>query len=457
MSDSGVASVGEVLDGQEMLTALGVLDPALESSGADVPESGLDEFAPGAAQSPVVSGVVAVPPEFVCGTAILLGMVEQVMLAVPSKDFYPSLKSILVDVTDTLLTLTGSNSISTVVSSSLAVRVTRPGRVLVPGAKFAAVVRLCSGPDVRVAVTDSAVRVASGGRAWTLRASSTQEYPPLPDLGDLSWFDVSRASFDRAVSGVRYAAGSDPQQDQFMQVELSVGSAVASDGLRFAQVTVELPPELFVQMATSGVDLVSRMLANNDADQFRIADGSYHTVVEIGSPEAPDRAIVAHLMRPLPPDARNALAVPRAANRDRCVVGASELLAALSAARPTLDSETGAVLLRVSPTELIVESRNRYDDSSTETIECVFDTPGSDRAPKPRVLTLVRDHLAKAVRAVQRGSLAVADSDEEPSGAEVVLLLGEDRSRARPAAVLIQDVTGTTQAVLTQVRSEWLS
>ena len=453
-------SEGETLDAQDMLTALGVVD---HDSGAetDASESGLAEFAPDTTTNPAPNGLVSEPPEFTCQRGTLAAMVEQVMLAIPSKDFFPALKAIVIDVAPDSITLTGSNSVSTVVSTSLAVRVSRPGRVLVPGAKFAAVVRYTAGPDVRVVASDSSVRVVSGSRSWTLRVASTQDYPPLPDLGDLSWVPVDRAVFDRAVSGTRYAAGSDPQQDHYMQVDLSGGSAAASDGVRFAQANVGLPPDLSIQVATSGVDLVSRLLTNNDADELRVADTSHHTVVEIGPPEAPDRAIVAHLMRPLPADARNALAGPRAANRDQCVVDAGELFAALSAARPTQDTETGAVLLRVGLDELTVESRNRYGDSSTETIGCAFSTPGAEsRAPKPRTLTLVREHLAKALRAVQRISVGAPDDDSDveiPVGVEVLMLLGEDRSASRPAPVLLQDGSGVVQAVLTQVRSEWLS
>lgn len=449
-------ATAQPLDGAALLDALGVTDPVGDEALA--PED--DEGDGVVAEPDVVAGVIGAPPEFVCPRSVLVGMVEQVMLAVPSKDFYPALKSILVEVTDSTLTLTGSNSVTSVISRSLAVQTARPGQMLVSGSKFAAIVRLAAGRDIRVVASPSSVSVSSGGRSWTLRPPSTQEYPPLAQFEDLAWVEVERAAYDHAVAGTRYAAGTDIKEDQYMQVVFSGGNAVATDRRRFAQVSAGLPPDLSVSVATAGVDLISKLLSHNDADQFRVADTPRHTVVEIGPVEAPDRAVIGHLARGLPAEDRNALAGPLAANRERCVVVGTELLDALAAARPTQDSESGVVLLRVAPEELTVESRNRYGDSSVESIGCTYHAVGTDRAPKPRTISVVRDHLARAVRAAQRATTGVEDPEEEdlPAGVEVELLLGEDRSRSRLAPVLVRDVPrGTTQAVLVQVRSEWLT
>lgn len=464
----------DAVDGATLLDALGV--PDNPPAPMDTPDDGEDglEALPAGSVSSAVSGlgdvfggsgepdapsVVASPPIFRVRRALLVAMVEQVMLAVPSKDFYPAFKSIKVDVEEGLLTLTGSNSALTVVVSSLAVQVERAGSVMVPGSKFAAVIRGAEGSDVSVAVTASEVRIVSGRGSWTLRVSTTQEYPPLPDLADLVWTEVNRFAFDRAVRGARYAAGSDEQRDHFMQLEFASGSAIASDGIRYAQVNADLPMDLSVALATAGVDLVSKMLANNDAKEFRVADGPRHIVVEIGPPDAPDRAIISRLHQPFPAEARRAIAAPLGANRDQCEVGAGELLAALARAKPTGDAETGAVLLRVSPEELVVESRNRYGDSSTEVMGCRFTQLGSDRTPKSRTVTVVRDHLVKAVMAAHgvSGRSADAEEGEEPVLGDVLLLLGEDRSKSRLASVLVQDREGVAQAVLSQIRSEWLS
>lgn len=459
------------IDGNALMSALGVPDNAPMTP--DDGDEGTEQLPPGHVNSvisdlndvfggsgePDAVSVVSSPPTFRVRRALLVAMLEQVMLAVPSKDFYPAFKSVKIDVVDGLLTLTGSNSALWVVSSSVAVSVERAGSVMLPGSKFAAVVRGAEGADVSISVTSSEAQIVSGRGSWTLRVSTTQEYPPSPDIADLSWVEVNRHAFDRAVKGSRYAAGADEQRDHFMQLDFSGGTVIASDGVRYAQVNAELPVELQIQMATSGVDLITKMLSNNDASQFRVADTSHHTVVEIGPSNAPDRAVIAHLMRPLPAEARRAIAAPLGANRDHCAVGAEELLAALSRAKPTGDTETGAVLLRIEAEKLTVESRNRYGDSSVESMGCEFSTPGSERAPKPRTLTLVRDHLVKAVMAAHgvAGRPAAAEDGEEPVAGDVILLLGEDRSKSRLAPVLVQDREGVAQAVLSQVRSEWLA
>jgi DNA polymerase-3 subunit beta len=441
--------------GVQMLTELGIAlaDPSLTEM------SSLSEDAPPITpeQLEVPVSELDSPPSFRVQRLIFLSMIEQVMQVVPLRDFYPQLKNILIEVLGDRLTLTGSDSTSSVITSTSTVRVDRPGRVLIGAARFASVIRRAAGAEVGVRCEGSSVHIDSGAASWSLRVASVQDYPPLPDVGDLAWHDIDRAAFVRALAGTRYAVSSDDNKDHILQLDIAGGVVTATDDQRFAQVREDLPTDFAVQLPASGADLLIKMLERNDASQFRVADSAFHVVAEIGPAHAPDRAIIAHLMRPFPPEARTALSAPIAENRDALRVNANDLIEVLRRAAPTADEETGAVALRVgspSPGKVTIATRNRYGDLSTEVIDASFVVAGTEEEAKPRTVVVSHDHLRDALKAV----VAASPLGDDALGVGMAqVLLGQPRSRSRPAYVLIQDAGGTVQAVLSQVRSDWIS
>ena len=443
--------------GVEMLTSLGIsLNPAQESDEAPDDLSDLEVAQP--------TVTLAAPPQFAVPRGVLQAMVDQVMLVVPTRDFVPALKNLVLDVSEDRLTITGSDSTSTVVASSLAVRVHNPGRVLIGAAKFSNVVKRCVGNEIRLRAEDQLLHIESGRLQVSLRIASVQDYVQLADLGDLSWSTVDRHAFTRAVGAVRYAAGSDENDPGRMQLDVHAGTVTATDKISFARAVGMLPAELECELSTAAVDLLVKMLERNDAEEFRLADTPFHTVAEIGPAEAPDRMVVAHITEDFPGEARDAILVPLTENRDELLLNSDELIEALRRAVPTSDEETSAVALRVGVPDgnsVTVATRNRYGDVSSEQIPAEFRRLGSDNAPSPRTVLLNHSRLAQSVRAA---GLARPGSTDSDGGGTVRLLLGVDRSRSRPAFVVVQDGlpegepgSGSVQAVLTQVRSDWLT
>lgn len=441
--------------GVQLLTDLGIslgnpADEELSSVGENAPVISEEDL-----HIPVAE--VDSPPSFRVQRLIFLSMVEQVMQVVPLRDFYPQLKNILVVVSGDRLTLTGSDSTSSVVSSTSTVRVERSGRVLIGAARFASVVRRAAGAEISVRCEGSSVHIDSGAASWSLRVASVQDYPPLPDVGDLTWHEVDRGAFLRALTGTRYAVSKDDNKDHILQLDIAGGVVTATDDQRVAQVRDNLPTDFAMQLPASGADLLTKMLERNDAAQFRIADSPFHVIAEIGPLHAPDRAIIAHLMRPFPPEARTALAAPVAENRDVLSISANALIEVLRRAAPTADEETDAVALRVGspePGRVTIATRNRYGDLSTEVVEASFVVAGSEEVARARTVVVSHAHLADALRAVVGASPIGDDAD----GAGMALIaLGQPRSRSRPAYVLISDAGRTVQAVLSQVRSDWIS
>lgn len=447
--------------GVEMLASLGI-----SVSAQEVPEDGLDEFEP----IPLVeeTTTLAAPPEFAVPRSVLTSMVEQCMLVVPTRDFVPALKNLVLDVSDGRLSITGSDSTSTVITNTTAVRVTRPGRVLIGAAKFSSVVRLAAGAEVRLRAEDQMLHISSPTGAdrrseWSLRIAPVQDYVNLADLGDLTWHTVDRKAFARAVGAARWAAGSDENDDARMQLDFHRGTVTASDKRVFSYVEGMLPESLTCKMSTRAVDLLVKMLEKNDAEEFRLADTPYHIVAEIGPAEAPDRMVVAHITEDFPADARNALQTPLVENRDQLTMSAPDLIEALRRSSPTSDEETFAVALRVGVPDsglVTVATRNRYGDWSSEVLKGEFTRPGSDKVPDGRTVVLNHQRLAQAVRAA---GLAHPGSEGSDVSGTVRLLLGVDRSRSRPAFVIVRDGlegepgTGSVKAVLTQVRSDYMS
>lgn len=440
--------------GVQMLTSLGIsLNPTAVV--------GDDEDGPIVPMLEEQTTTLTSPPEFSVPRSVLVNMVEQCMLVVPTRDFVPALKNLVLNVADGRLTMTGSDSTSTVVANTTAVRVVRPGRVLIGAAKFSNVIRRTAGTEVKLRAEDQLLNIESGKSSWSLRIAGVQDYVHLPVLDDLSWHTVDRHAFVRAVGATRYAAGSDENDAGRMQLDVAQGSVTATDKFVFSQMTGVLPEELSCEISTAAVDLLAKMLDRNDAEEFRLADTRFHIVAEIGPADAPDRMVVAHITESFPADAKNAITVPLTENRDVLSVGADELIEALRRAVPTSDEETLAVALRVDVDSLTIVTRNRYGDTSSEKLQAEFHRLGSDSAPQSRTVLLNHQRLSQAVRAA---GLARPGSTDSDGGGTVRLLLGVDRSRSRPAFVVVQDGlpesepgSGSVQAVLTQVRSDWMS
>lgn len=451
----------ETDSGASMLASLGI------DFDAEEVDTGEEEFEPIVPEE-IVAEVTA-PPEFAVPRVLLARMVSQVMDVVPTRDFVPALKNLVLDVSDGRLSITGSDSTSTVISAATTVRVARPGRVLIAAQKFASIVKLAAGNEVQLRVDDQMLHVSSpisGSHRsdWSLRIAPVQEYVQLADLGDLDWVTVDRNSFVRAVMATRYAASSDENDPARMQLDFSDGNVTATDKTVFSQCYGQLPSDLKCEMATSAADLLLKMLDRNDAKEFRLANSSYHLVAEIGPPEAPDRVIVAHQTESFPAEAKSAINTPLAENRDALTLSSEALLEALRRAVPTSDEETFAVALQVGVPDsesVTVATRNRYGDLSSETLACSFERLGSDKAPASRTVMLNHQKLTQAVRAA---GLAHPGAEGSDGDSAVRLLLGTDRSRSRPAFVLVCDGlpegepgAGSVKAVLPQVRSDWMS
>lgn len=444
--------------GVGMLASLGInLNP--QSEAVDEVEDDLSDLV-----VEQVTATLASPPEFSVPRAVLQSMVDQAMLVVPTRDFVPALKNLVIDVTDSRMTITGSDSTSTVVTSTTAVRVVKPGRVLIGAAKFSNVIRRAGGPEVKLRAEEQLLGIESGRSSWSLRIAGVQDYVQLADVGDLSWTVVDRHAFVRAVGATRYAAGSDENDPGRMQLDISGGLVTTTDKFSFAQASGMLPEDLHCELSTAAVDLLLKMLDRNDAEEFRLADTEFHTIAEIGPAASPDRMVVAHITEAFPAEAKNAITTPLVENRDELTLDGDELTEALRRAAPTSDEETLAVALKVGspdPESVTVATRNRYGDVSSEQITATFRRLGSDNVPAARTVLLNHQRLAQAVRAAGLARKGAIDSDS--SGA-VRLLLGVDRSRSRPAFVVVQDGipegeegAGSVRAVLTQVRSDWMT
>lgn len=441
--------------GLQLLTSLGI---SVDSPSDDTMSTVNTAFEDIAALPVEAEVNLSSPPSFAVPRLALTAMVEQVMSVVPTKDLYPQLKCVLIEVEEGCLRLTGSDSTSHVVSTTSVVRAERTGRVMIGAQRFAEIVRRAAGPEVSVVCDGPSMRISSGSASWSLRVSSVQDYPPLPDIGDVTWFEIGRDSFIQAITGTSYAVSKDANKDHIAQLDISAGIVTSTDDLRFAQVRSDkLPVEFSCQLPASGAALLLKALDRNDAPQFRIADSQMNIVAEIGPEHAPDRIIISHLMRPFPEVARRGLAEPRTSNRDVLTMQVEDLVAALRRASPTVDDETSAIAIRAGLPEegkVTIDTQNRYGDLSTEVVDGSFVSTGTDNVASSRSVVVSLDHLSQAVRAI---AVASAVSDSEDGAGTVLLYLGQPRSKSRPAYVLISDRSGGVQAVLSQVRSNWLS
>jgi DNA polymerase-3 subunit beta len=430
--------------------ALGADDLTEAVSALSGDTAGLDEL-------DMVAEEPDAPPAFTMSRMVFSSMLAQVMLVVPTRDFYPPLKNVVIEVSDDKLVLIGSDSTSWVLSSTSALQVEHPGRVLIGASRFASVVSKAAGASITIRCEGTMMHLSSGTASWSLRVAAAQDYPASPDLGDITWCDVDRHALRRAFDGTRFAVSRDSNKDFITQVSMSGGDVVSTDDSCFARVRGALPVELAFDLPSTGVDLLTKMLDRNDSPELRIANTDFHVIAEIGALNAPDRVVVAKLMREFPSTARSALVAPLTENRDALTVNADVLIDALRRATPTSDEETSAVALRVGfpqDGKIQIATRNRYGDLSEETIDGKFVVDGSETVASARTVVLNLDTLSKAVKAAVAASPL---SDDATDAGSVTLLLGQPRSRSRPAWVVVQDGSKTVQSALSQVRSDWIS
>ncbi len=159
----------------------------------------------------------------------------------PQRTTLPILSGILIETTDTGLTL---SSFDYEVSSQteITAEVQEPGKVLVSGRLLADIASRLPNAPVSFSTDEGRIVVSCGSANFTLLSMPVEEYPTLPQIAEQSGV-LSAEAFSNAISQVAVAASRDDVTPVItgVQLEISEGnlSLVATDRYRVAVREIE--------------------------------------------------------------------------------------------------------------------------------------------------------------------------------------------------------------------------
>ncbi|CAN5247456.1 DNA polymerase III subunit beta [soil metagenome] len=159
----------------------------------------------------------------------------------PQRTTLPILSGILIETTDTGLTL---SSFDYEVSSQteITAEVQEPGKVLVSGRLLADIASRLPNAPVVFSTDEGRIVVSCGSASFTLLSMPVEEYPTLPQVSEQSGV-LSAEAFSNAISQVAVAASRDDVTPVItgVQLEISQGnlSLVATDRYRVAVREIE--------------------------------------------------------------------------------------------------------------------------------------------------------------------------------------------------------------------------
>ena len=154
----------------------------------------------------------------------------------PSKSTQPLLTGLHIVASKSELTLSGSDADVSARVTVLA-DVEQPGTVLVPGRLLADIIRSLPAAPIQFTVEGSRVSVTSGRSAFTIPTMPVAEYPPLPELPEISG-TIDGSELATAVAQVAVASSRDETLPAFTGIKIDIdGSTItlaATDRYRLA-------------------------------------------------------------------------------------------------------------------------------------------------------------------------------------------------------------------------------
>jgi DNA polymerase III subunit beta len=159
----------------------------------------------------------------------------------PQRTTLPILSGVLLEATDTVLTLS-SFDYEVSAQTEVAAEIEESGRVLVSGRLLAEIASRLPNAPVVFSTEDSRITVSCGSAHFTLLSMPVEEYPTLPQVAESSG-SLPAEAFANAVAQVAVAASRDDVTPVITGVQLEVSktslSLVATDRYRVAVREIE--------------------------------------------------------------------------------------------------------------------------------------------------------------------------------------------------------------------------
>ena len=220
--------------------------------------------------------------KLVCSKEELSRGLQTVLRSVGARAGIPALSGVLMELTDTDLTLTTTDL-------ELTTRVTlgltgEAGKVLLPARLLAEIVRSLGSEQVELITENGTVRVAGGRTKYEIRSLAPEDFPRVETVAQTRTLKIDGGLLSSALAQVATAASRDETRPVLTGVlfeaegdELRV---VATDSYRLALRTVELPGvgDLRVLIPARAIVEVARLASGCDEVTIEVASAqvSFH-------------------------------------------------------------------------------------------------------------------------------------------------------------------------------------
>lgn len=275
-----------------------------------------------------------------------------------------------------------------------------PGSITLPGKKLQDIVDQLPDAEVRITTEKNQVKLISGSFKSRIQTLPSSEFPPLPEVeGDVSI--ISSSSLKRAIESTSYAISESTQKYVMDGALLSLtgpttapdGTAVgpvmamvATDGKRLSLITATRVdgPAMTAVIPSKTLDVLASLNVSGDVE-FSYSDRHLFFV-------AKDRLLFSRMLdgkfpsygRIIPRDCDKTLSVSRAA-----------LTAAIKRVGVMSDVDNLAVMMQVTPGQMVLLSRSAGVGDGEEVIQVNYDKEPFDIAVRSSYLL---DFLGKATQ-----------------------------------------------------------
>ena len=232
--------------------------------------------------------------KFTVNRNLFLDNLNNVMHAISSRATIPILSGIKLNLTETELLLTGSDtdiSIEIKIPVSEDLTVDSTGSIVLPARFFSEIIRRLPGKEFSLEVKESfQTQIISENSEFTINGLDANNYPRLPEIPDESSFVISGKTFREIINETQFAVATQESRLVLTGVHFAFSPdkihAVATDSHRLSSraLTLENGPQTKTDLIIPGKSLLelARIIGETDPE-IKVCPGENQVLFEIGS------------------------------------------------------------------------------------------------------------------------------------------------------------------------------
>lgn len=232
--------------------------------------------------------------QFTINRNLFLDNLNNVMRAISSRATIPILSGIKLDLSESELTLTGSDtdiSIEIKIPVNDDLKVESTGSIVLPARFFSEIIKKLPGKDFSFEVKESfQTKITSENTEFMINGLDANNYPRLPEIPTDAAFKLSGKTFREVINETVFAVANQESRPTLNGVNFSFSKdaikAVATDSHRLSQrrIAVENGPEVKSNLVIPGNSLVefSRIIGEKDPE-ITVNPGDNQVLFNIGN------------------------------------------------------------------------------------------------------------------------------------------------------------------------------